>query len=536
MSEPAVVRAVRGFKRGIDAREAHEMTLMAGRWARLEDRLQQHINNLMKELSEKRAAGIAVGEPMQLERYRALLAQTRQEIARYTAWAEARIDGERGELVELGARHAAEVLSAAGVRGGFNRLATPAIETMTAMLQQGAPLRELLEHVWPKSALGMSQALEDGIALGWGPMKTAREMMRGLESGLQRVLTIARTEQLRAYRTATNAQYRDSAVVTGWMWLCAKNMTVCAACLAMDGTEHPLSEEQQDHPNGGCTSVPILPGEKPEWQTGEKWFGTLSEADQRKLLGDKLYEAWDGGKGFEFSQLAQTAHSDTWGDSVRVARLDELERESINVMGYTWNREVYTSVADAMAAGDSDEGWVKYEQIFLDDYLARFKLEDDIERTLGLWGSPEPSFNAYLEGSQEQMVELAKAWGKAYEQDAMVMLLPEAGAEGGKLIWDFGRQLNNEELDALLQGVISVNRELTPELAKQAGFEDFMVGLTVKGRSEVEYWGSGPEMFRLGGLLINEAIRRSGLSLPAVLEKQGYAFRLLFKGSDYLAE
>lgn len=331
MSEPAVVRTVRGFKRGIDAREAHEMTLMAGRWARLEDRLQQHINNLMKELSEKRAAGIAVGEPMQLERYRALLAQTRLEIARYTAWAEARIDGERGELVELGARHAAEVLEAAGVRGGFNRLATPAIETMTAMVQQGAPLRELLEHVWPKSALGMNQALEDGIALGWGPMKTAREMMRGLESGLQRVLTIARTEQLRAYRMATNAQYRDSGVVTGWMWLCAKNMTVCAACLAMDGTEHPLSEEQQDHPNGGCTSVPILPGEKPEWQTGEKWFETLSEADQRKLLGDKLFEAWDGGKGFEFSRLAQTAHSDTWGDSVRVARLDELEQTTQSI-------------------------------------------------------------------------------------------------------------------------------------------------------------------------------------------------------------
>lgn len=326
MSEPAVIAAVRAFKAGLERQSAGEMATMAGRWARLEDRLQQYINNLLKELADKRAAGIVIGEPMQLERYRELLHQTRVEIAKYTTWAQVRIASEQAAMVKAGVAQAAELIETARVTGYFNRLNTRAIETMTAMVQEQAPLAKLLNAVWPKSALSMSQALEDGIALGWGPRQTAKAMMTGLEDGLQRVMTIARTEQLRAYRVATNEQYNQSGVVDGWMWVCAKNANVCAACLAMDGTEHPLSEEQGDHPNGGCTSVPIVLGEKPEWQTGDEWFKTLSEAEQRTILGDAKYEAWDGGKGFEFSQLAQTAHSETWGDSVRVATLGELQR------------------------------------------------------------------------------------------------------------------------------------------------------------------------------------------------------------------
>ncbi|MCE5259910.1 MAG: hypothetical protein LLG44_12775, partial [Chloroflexi bacterium] len=154
----------------------------------------------------------------------------------------------------------------------------------------------------------------------------------------------------------------------------------------------------------------------------------------------------------------------------------------------------------------------------------------------GLWGSPEPSFNAYLKGSETQMVELAKAWGADYQQDAMVMLLPKEGAEGGKLIWDFGRTLSEGDLDALLKGVIEVNRDLSPALASQAGLEDFMVGLTVKDKRDVEYWASGPDTFQLGQILITEAIKKAGLSLPEVLKTPGYEFRLLFKGADYFVK
>lgn len=324
MSEPAVIVAVRQFKNGLMAREANEMAVMSARWVRLEDTLQKLINNLLKELADKRAAGIAVGDPMQLERYTELLSQTRVQIARYTKWAADRIEGERAALVQLGATQASELITAAKVTGYFNKLATSAIETMQAMLEANSPVQQLLTGVWPASALNMSQALQDGIALGWGPRQTAKAMMDGLESGLQRVMTITRTEQLRAYRLATSQEYRDSNVVTGWMWVCSKNLNTCAACIAMDGSEHDLNEEFSDHPNGCCTSVPIVLGEKPEWQTGDDWFKTLSAEQQRSILGDAKYEAWDNGKGFDFAQLAQTAHSDVWGDSVRVASLSEL--------------------------------------------------------------------------------------------------------------------------------------------------------------------------------------------------------------------
>ena len=531
MSEPAVIAAVRAFKMQLERQSAGEMATMAGRWARLEDRLQQYINNLLKELADKRAAGIVIGEPMQLERYRELLHQTRVEIAKYTTWAQGRIASEQAAMVKAGVAQAAELIEAARVTGYFNRLNTRAIETMTAMVQEQAPLAKLLNAVWPKSALSMSQALEDGIALGWGPRQTAKAMMTGLEDGLQRAMTIARTEQLRAYRVATNEQYIQSGVVNGWMWVCAKNANVCAACLAMDGTEHPLSEEQGDHPNGGCTSVPIVLGEKPEWQTGDEWFKTLSEAEQRTILGDAKYEAWDGGKGFEFSQLAQTAHSETWGDSVRVATLGELESKQtvVNVMGYTWNRETYQTVADARLAGEADDGWRKYEQVFRDEYLPKYELYDDIERTLGLWSGPEPSFNAYLRGQEEQMMELARAWGRDYQQDAVALLLPKEGAEGGKLIWDFGRTLSDSELDALLKGVGEVNSTLGHDLASAAGIDDFPIGLTVKGSSCVEFWVADRAQGMVGSALIDRAISMAGFDVPEMRQQLGYEFRLVFK-------
>lgn len=169
----------------------------------------------------------------------------------------------------------------------------------------------------------------------------------------------------------------------------------------------------------------------------------------------------------------------------------------------------------------------KHEKIFLEDYLARYDLEDDIERTLGLWSSPEPSFNAFLKGEPGEVEALAQDWGRAYDQEAMALLIPNPNGEGGKLAWDFGRKLSDEELDGLLSGIIQVNQEM-----RLAGM-DMQVGLTVRKNGNVEYWYSDSQSMDVGEFAIKRAIGLSGLQLKQAANTGGFDMKLLFKGLDY---
>jgi len=83
--------------------------------------------------------------------------------------------------------------------------------------------------------------------------------------------------------------------------------------------------------------------------------------------------------------------------------------------------------------------------------LERFRLEDDVERTLGLWeDSVEPSFVLEARGSKEDVLAFARAWKEKYHQEAVAVLYPNPKATGGALVWEFERALTDEEWDRLL--------------------------------------------------------------------------------------
>ena len=115
--------------------------------------------------------------------------------------------------------------------------------------------------------------------------------------GLNRALTIARTEQLRAYREASRRSYAENAdILDGWIWLSARDSRTCVSCWAMHGTRHRVTETLDDHINGRCTAIPMVKGHDPGIRTGEELFRELPPAQQRSILGPAAHEAWLDGR------------------------------------------------------------------------------------------------------------------------------------------------------------------------------------------------------------------------------------------------
>ena len=336
--EPRVVTAMREFKQGLLMREASQMQAMAGRWLGVENALEAQINALARELAEEHAAGFYVSRAKvyQMERYQRLLAQTEREFGRYAEYADGMITRGQGLMARLGLEHSvrATQLSYWPSTGAyFDRLPVEAVQHMVGIAGNGAPVGELLKLRMIRDESGLplpgvwdrlTGTLIDGTALGWNPQKTALAMRDGLAGGLQKALTIARSEQMRVYRQAGLDQYKASRVVLGQKRLTAHDGRVCAACIADEGTLYALDEIISDHPNGRCTQVPVVKDMPAvEWLSGEDWFRTQDSDLQRDVLGPGRYEAWRDGL-FEFNQLTVHQRDPVWGGSVRPASLSEL--------------------------------------------------------------------------------------------------------------------------------------------------------------------------------------------------------------------
>ncbi len=87
----------------------------------------------------------------------------------------------------------------------------------------------------------------------------------------------------------------------------------CMSCLAMHGTEHPLTEPLNDHHCGRCIAFPLLFGqENPFTQSGQEWFDLQNEMAQMKQMGKSKYEAYKAGL-FNFNQLSRELENDVFG-------------------------------------------------------------------------------------------------------------------------------------------------------------------------------------------------------------------------------
>lgn len=187
-------------------------------------------------------------------------------------------------------------------------------------------------HVWLAADAQdtMKRELVRTLAVGDNPRVAARRMMSQAQSvfagGRSRALTIARTEQLDAYRNASQRHnLQNRAVLQGWRWIADLSERTCRSCLAMHGTDHPVQEAGPiDHHQGRCTRVPVTKSwaelgvdvDEPDDMTpdAQAWFNSQPEQVQRDILTNRGYEAYQRGD-YPMSDWSSRRRTEGWRDS-----------------------------------------------------------------------------------------------------------------------------------------------------------------------------------------------------------------------------
>lgn len=208
---------------------------------------------------------------------------------------------------------------------------------ISAML--GRTTQQITAVSWPISAetqAAIQAELARGMIVGDNPREAARRMVAATEGrftgGLSRALTISRTEMLDAMRTAQHATEQVNAQsLAGWTWGAHLDARTCISCIAMHGTEWPLTEPGPiDHQNGRCARLPRTKTwaelgfpNIPEPDSGMidagEWFAGLTDEEQRAMLGKRGHEQWLAGR-FPMDQWSTRRSTDGWRDSFGPAK------------------------------------------------------------------------------------------------------------------------------------------------------------------------------------------------------------------------
>lgn len=335
MAEPRITAAITANRGELARRERAAVGQMAHAFAGITNRMAGEIAALEDELQAIIDAGErpTIGRIYRMQRYRSLLAQAAAEFDRYGQQVGAVLGPLTREAVDQATRDAAELTRLAlgppppGITADvlFTKLPTDAIADIVATTRSG-PLAELLGQFGAMAAHDARTALIYGIALGEHPSRVARRIQDSLGTSLSRATTIARTEQLRAYREGHRRWYdQNSRVIKRYVWHSALGRNTCVACWALHGTEFDTKEPMGAHPNCRCTMVPVTktwrelgynvsPANEStaKIERGPALFRNLKPKEQLHILGPKAFAAYRAGD-IEISDLIHTSHSDDWG-------------------------------------------------------------------------------------------------------------------------------------------------------------------------------------------------------------------------------
>lgn len=329
MFEPMVVQIMRANKEAILAQEDSKMQEMARRWLRIEQSLKDKADLLALEASRIVESGGVLNKAvaLRLDRMQSLLYQVRAETGQYVQWADGFITDYQGDMAMLGLEHASDAISAVlseyDVRATFDRLNEDNVNAMIGLAGDGSPLAHHLRDVHGDAVNGMLDALLIGVAQGIHPTKIAQEMMDGLGIGLQQAMNTARTETLRAYRSASLMQYDQSGLVRGYKRISARDERVCAGCLFTDGQVYEDLSQFDEHNQGRCAAVPLLIGlEDANWQSPTDWFTSQSETVQESILGTGRFDAWKNGA--SLTDMVTRVVDPIWGGAFVPTPVGEL--------------------------------------------------------------------------------------------------------------------------------------------------------------------------------------------------------------------
>lgn len=258
------------------------------------------------------------------QQVQSLLADVEQELSDFSAWlaTELRAEVERSGLAGVAAGLAllSALTGSPAEQPGVN-----ALDALAAYLRNDGPLMAKIRGMAEFSADRVRQIILEGVAVGKSPVKIGLLIREeGLGIGLTDALRWTRTLQNYSYRWANLASYEANGI-SAWIWWAELDERVCASCVALHGRVFPVSEGvANDHHNGRCAMIPFIEGVTVVNESaGAEWFESLSEAEQRAIMGNTKWEGWKAGK-FEFSQLTTTYENDVFGTMRSEATLADL--------------------------------------------------------------------------------------------------------------------------------------------------------------------------------------------------------------------
>jgi SPP1 gp7 family putative phage head morphogenesis protein len=305
-------------------REAEIMREMAREWLKIERALEAEMLKTAVSLSGDQL--ITEAMILRSTRFQDLMWQARAQYSKFSDTFDERMTELQVENLQHGIDSGSALLTASKVEFGlqfaFTKLNVNAIESMIGFAADGSPLRNLLMKSYGEAVNGILDALLTGLAKGLNPNDVAENMANGFSIGLDRALTIARTEQLRAYRMGSLEQYKQSGVVMQYKRLATKDALTCLGCLFQDGEIYSTEEEFAEHPNGRCVIIPVPVGADPQWETGKEWFQKLDESKQREILGDARFELWQNGTPLD--AMSTLKENSTWGGAFVPTPLNQL--------------------------------------------------------------------------------------------------------------------------------------------------------------------------------------------------------------------
>ena len=263
-----------------------------------------------------------------LARFKALQADIIEEYTRFQAYLRTEILNAAEGSFNLGAAQSAQLVEAllaeAGITARLGGLSAGAFEAMVAFLQTGSPLYARIDLLAGTLADYVRGTLLEAVALGYNPRKTAALIQDAFGRGLTDALRMTRTAQLYASRVAAQEIYKGSDVLDGWVWYAQLDDSTCQSCIVQHGTIHPLDEILNDHHNGRCVMLPYIEAfGNPIEQSGINWFESLQSGQQKKILGQGKFEAWQKGA-FTLDQLSKEHDNDVYGMMKVVTPLKEL--------------------------------------------------------------------------------------------------------------------------------------------------------------------------------------------------------------------
>jgi hypothetical protein len=318
---PTATELAIAFKKAIDRQDAAALMRLAKTYRELYTRLVPKMDSLILAMSKLDKP--TTGQMYRLAQYKSLLKSAEEEFNKYAAYTEIEIRTGTRAAAELAIKQTNAYLANFGLAMP-HRINADSVIDMLDYLQEDSPLWKRLGYYSKDNTIKLADALAGAVSFGFGVAQVTKIFERIMGGGLTDAMRMTQTAVLHAHRDASHAQFiANEDVVDGWVWWSTKSPNTCMACLANHGKVFPNTERLNGHYKCHCIEIPhVKIWSEPE-QTGEEWFSTLSEAQQKEMMGAQTWDAWKGGA-FKFDEFSGHRHDDVYGDMTARVPLWEL--------------------------------------------------------------------------------------------------------------------------------------------------------------------------------------------------------------------